>query len=146
MLLWCSSISLNFTKLMNKITELSSLLPDLFTARNVAEDTFHLGDRHSALEATCRCRASVNVFYRLRLVFKYLSVNFSYAVSLTTCRVRCVEPVWTLPYNAYMRTFILVIYFYPERQYINFKKRTTISPVSAVKSTPKWRKCQNTCT
>jgi hypothetical protein len=45
----------NFTKLMKGITELSSLL--------------------QRLKAICPCHASVNVFYHLRLLFKYLSVR-----------------------------------------------------------------------
>jgi hypothetical protein len=67
---------------MKEITELSSLLPDLFTARKVAEHTCRLCDRHAALEATCRFRGSMNPFYRLRLVFMYLSLRVSYAISL----------------------------------------------------------------
>ena len=60
---------------------MSSLLPVMFTARDVAAYTYRLSDRHVALDAICRCRASVNTFYRLRLVFKYLSERVAYNMS-----------------------------------------------------------------
>ena len=56
---------------MKGITELSYLLPVIFTARNVADNTY------------VACRTSVNTFYHLRLIFKHLSVRVVYDISLT---------------------------------------------------------------
>ena len=75
---------------MKGITELSSFM---FTARNVADDTHRRGDRHVALEAICRCRASVNTLFRPCLLFKYLSVRVAYDISLTTCRLSMNAPL-----------------------------------------------------
>ena len=75
---------------MEGITELSFLLTDLFTARHVAEEIYRRGDRHAALEAICRSRASVNPFYRLRLVLNYLSVRVAYNMSLGGSRQRAI--------------------------------------------------------
>ena len=65
---------------MKGITELSSLLPDLFIAQNVAEETFRLGDRHAGLEATC-CLLSGECE-------PFLSPPFSFQVSIRVCRLR----------------------------------------------------------
>ena len=70
---------------------MSSLLPDLFTARNVAEDTCSLCDRHAAFEGDMSLSQQCEPF---------LSPPFSFHVSIracllldiaTTCRVRYVE-------------------------------------------------------
>ena len=71
---------------MKGLTELSSLFPVMFTARNFAADTYCRSDRHVALAAICRLlyvasRASVNSFHRLPLAFKYLSVGVAYDMS-----------------------------------------------------------------
>ena len=81
---------------MKGITELSYLLPDLFTARNVAEDKFRLCDGHAALGVTCR----LGHMSLSRQCQPFLSPPFSFHVSVracllrdiaTTCRVRYVE-------------------------------------------------------
>ena len=76
---------------MKGITKLSSLLPVMFTTRNVAVDIYRRSDRHIAHAPICRlrnvsCHASEN-FYCLPLVLKYLSARVAYDMLFMICRL-----------------------------------------------------------
>ena len=67
---------------MKGITKLSSLLHDLFEARNVAEETYRQVDRHATLEAICRLGDS-NMSHECE---PFLTPLFSFQLSVCVSR------------------------------------------------------------